>query len=219
MRMKDPKNDRVEQYKVPVSPSNASFNRSKYHSDGIQRLARTVTLGILSVHAMKQLATQLFCFVSLAMLQACTSAPEKAPPPPSNAVLPSSGMPGASVGSEIALRAISLVGTPYQWGGNGPNSFDCSGLVRYVHDQLGIETPRTAAEQYEAAKPVTLNGLAPGDLLFFRTKGKGRAISHVAIYAGEGRFVHAPQTGRTVELRMLDDEFYASRFVGAGRLF
>lgn len=126
-------------------------------------------------------------------------------------------MPGASIGSEIALRAISLLGAPYKWGGVGPSSFDCSGLVHYVHEQLGIEVPRTAAEQYAAAKHIDLSRLAPGDLLFFRING--RRISHVAIYAGEGRFVHAPQTGRPVELRMLDDEFYSPRLAGAGRLF
>ena len=115
------------------------------------------------------------------------------------------------------MRALSLLGAPYKWGGAGPANFDCSGLVQYVHDQLGIATPRTAAEQYKEAEPVTLNALAPGDLLFFRISG--RRISHVAIYAGEGRFIHAPQTGRPVELRTLDDEFYAPRLAGAGRLF
>ena len=115
------------------------------------------------------------------------------------------------------MRAISLLGAPYKWGGSGPKNFDCSGLVRYVHDQLGISTPRTAAEQFSAAKPVSMNRLSPGDLLFFRIKG-GR-VSHVAIYTGEGRFIHAPQTGRPVELRTLDDEYYAPRLAGAGRLF
>jgi cell wall-associated NlpC family hydrolase len=120
------------------------------------------------------------------------------------------------VGSEVAMRAISLLGAPYEWGGSGPTSFDCSGLVRFIHDQLGIAAPRTAAEQFSAATPVDLDRIEPGDLLFFRIQGR---VSHVAIYAGEGRFVHAPQTGRSVELRTLDDEFYRPRLVGAGRLF
>jgi len=115
------------------------------------------------------------------------------------------------------MRAISLLGAPYEWGGSGPTSFDCSGLVRFVHDQLGIETPRTAAEQYSASTPVNLGRIVPGDLLFFRTSG--RRISHVAIYTGEGRFIHAPQAGRPVELRTLDDEYYAPRLAGAGRMF
>lgn len=122
-----------------------------------------------------------------------------------------------SAGSEIAIRAISLLGAPYKFGGNGPKVFDCSGLVRFVHEEIGIEVPRTAAEQYRAAVPVKLNDLEPGDLLFFRISGK--RISHVAIYAGSGRFVHAPQTGRPIELRALDDGYYLPRLVGAGRLF
>jgi cell wall-associated NlpC family hydrolase len=122
-----------------------------------------------------------------------------------------------SLGSEIVVRAIALVGTPYQFGGNGPDAFDCSGLVRFVHNELGIDVPRTAAEQFRAAMAVELEQLEPGDLLFFRTQGTG--VSHVAIYAGSGRFVHAPQTGRTIELRALDDSYFRPRLVGAGRLF
>lgn len=139
-----------------------------------------------------------------------------APSSPASTVLRPPLAPPTSVGNEVAIRAISLLGAPYRWGGNGPTSFDCSGLVRFIHDQLGIFAPRTAAEQYSAATPVALNHLEPGDLLFFRIKGR---ISHVAIYTGEGRFVHAPQTGRPVELRTLDDDFYRPRLAGAGRLF
>ena len=138
------------------------------------------------------------------------------PSAPAEPILPPATAP-TSVGNEVAIRAISLLGAPYEWGGNGPTTFDCSGLVRFIHDQLGIFVPRTAAEQYSAAKPVEVHNLAPGDLLFFRIKG--RNISHVAIYTGEGRFVHAPQTGRPVELRTLDDGFYRPRLAGAGRLF
>ena len=122
-----------------------------------------------------------------------------------------------TVGSEIAMRALSLLGAPYRYGADGPDAFDCSGLVRYIHSQVGIATPRTAAEQFSAAQPVRLSGLTPGDLLFFKIDG--RRVSHVAIYAGEGRFIHAPQTGRPVELRTLDDEYYRPRLAGAGRLF
>lgn len=149
-------------------------------------------------------------------LQGCAvPQPYVAPTPTASTVQPPVA-PATTVGNEVAIRAISLLGAPYEWGGNGPTTFDCSGLVRFIHDQLGIFVPRTAAEQYSAATPVKLNDLEPGDLLFFRIKGR---ISHVAIYTGEGRFVHAPQTGRPVELRMLDDDFYRPRLAGAGRLF
>ena len=150
------------------------------------------------------------------MLQGCASTARDIARPASRTVS-RAFTPPAAIGDEIALRAISLLGAPYIYGGSGPSAFDCSGLVRFVHDQLGIAVPRTAAEQYSAAKPVDLRGLEPGDLLFFRTRG--RRVSHVAIYTGEGRFIHAPQTGRPVEFRELDDEYYRQRLAGAGRLF
>lgn len=121
-----------------------------------------------------------------------------------------------SVGSEIVIRAISLLGAPYKWGGSGPTAFDCSGLVHFIHTELGIEVPRTAEEQYRAATRVDVDELEPGDLLFFRIRGK--RVSHVAIYAGSGRFVHAPQTGRPIELRPLDG-YYRPRLAAAGRFF
>jgi murein DD-endopeptidase len=164
---------------------------------------------------MKSCSTQFIgCLVLALLLQGCSSAPPQARMPPvASAPAPASH----PLGNEIAMRAISLLGAPYKWGGSGPTSFDCSGLVRFVHDQIGIQTPRTAAEQFSAARRVNVKNIAPGDLLFFRINGS--RISHVAIYAGEGRFVHAPQTGRPVELRTLDDEFYAPRLAGAGRMF
>lgn len=122
-----------------------------------------------------------------------------------------------SLGDEIALRAIAQVGTHYRYGGADLNGFDCSGLVYYIHRELGLSTPRTAAEQYAASTPVNVRRLMPGDLLFFRT-GKRARVSHVGIYAGGGRFVHAPQTGKLIELRDLSDEYYAPRLIGAGRL-
>jgi cell wall-associated NlpC family hydrolase len=177
-------------------------------------------------------SSQLFCLAYVAwglMLQGCASAPPVYPSvPQSKLVLPAPGiietpMPTpqsvaeASVGSEIVIRAVALLGSPYKWGGSGPLAFDCSGLVRYLHHEVGIEVPRTALEQYMASTPVSTAKLEPGDLLFFRTRG--RNVSHVAIYAGSGRFVHAPQTGRSIELGTLDDGYYGARFVAAGRLF
>jgi len=164
------------------------------------------------------------------LLQACASAPSPVESPPLNDVAlppadsiqaaplpPPQTAAGTSLGSEVVIRAIAMVGVPYRFGGSDPDGFDCSGLVQYVYEELGIEVPRTAAEQYRAAAPVKLENIEPGDLLFFRTHGK--RISHVAIYAGSGRFVHAPQTGRLIELRSLDDDYYRPRLAGVGRLF
>ena len=149
-------------------------------------------------------------------LQGCSIDPYRPPQPPPT-TWGSTPAPEPSVGDDIALRAISLLGKPYVWGGADLTGFDCSGLVRFIYDQVGIPVPRTAAEQFSAAKPIEIAGLKPGDLLFFRTQGQ--RISHVAIYTGEGRFVHAPRAGQPVEFRMLDDEYYRAHLAGAGRLF
>lgn len=127
-------------------------------------------------------------------------------------------LPLGSLGEEIALRAIALVGKPYRYGGADLHGFDCSGLVYFIHQALGVEVPRTAADQQVRAMPVRREDLAPGDLLFFRT-GRGPRISHVGIYVGEQRFVHAPQSGQRIELREVDDDYYRKRLVSAGRLY
>jgi murein DD-endopeptidase len=163
----------------------------------------------------------------LVLLQACDIAPYQ-PITPQPIVVPGPGVVEThlpeptsdykqDVGSEIVFRAISLLGAPYKWGASGPNAFDCSGLVQFVHNELGIDVPRTAEEQFKAAERVEVEDLEPGDLLFFKIRG--RKISHVAIYAGSGRFVHAPQTGRPIELRPLNDGYYRPRLAAAGRLF
>jgi hypothetical protein len=119
------------------------------------------------------------------LLQGCSIDPyQPAPPPPTTWRSTPAPAPLPSVGDDIAVRAISLLGKPYVWGGADLTGFDCSGLVRFIYDQVGIPVPRTAAEQFSAAKPIDLAGLKPGDLLFFRTRGQ--RISHVAIYTGGG---------------------------------
>lgn len=144
----------------------------------------------------------------LALTGACSSTPPRAPDARPEAA--------ASPGVRIAADALALLGRPYRYGGNGPEAFDCSGLVRYVHLASGIAVPRTTADQFRAARPVPREQLAAGDLLFFRIGG---SISHVGIYAGDGKFVHAPQTGRNVETRPIDDSYYRSRLAAIGRLF
>ncbi len=121
-------------------------------------------------------------------------------------------------GDEIALRAIALVGKPYRYGGADLQGFDCSGMVYFIHQALGIEVPRTAAEQQRAALSVDKSALQPGDLLFFKTTRTAR-VSHVGVYVGENRFVHAPQSGKLIELRTLDDQYYGPRLVSSGRLY
>jgi cell wall-associated NlpC family hydrolase len=121
----------------------------------------------------------------------------------------------ANAGAAALLAAQSRIGTPYRYGGSGPDAFDCSGLVAYAYRQAGVTLPRTAAQQYALARPVRRAELRPGDLVFFRWSG--REVSHVGIYAGDGLFVHAPQTGGQVRTANLDDEWYRERYAGSGR--
>jgi cell wall-associated NlpC family hydrolase len=118
-------------------------------------------------------------------------------------------------GEQIVSIARRYIGTPYRWGGDDPKGFDCSGLVYYSFDRMGRKVPRTAADQRRAAERVKRSDLEPGDLVFFRTS-KGR-VDHVGIYAGDGRFIHAPNTGKVVSYAYLDDPYYRSHFVSAGR--
>ena len=118
----------------------------------------------------------------------------------------------------VLMRAISLVGTPYRYGGNTPEGgFDCSGLVNYVfRDMLDMALPRTSRDLAALQGPRIASGqLASGDLVFF---GAGGRVSHVGIYVGEGRFVHAPNSGGTVRLDRLDGAWWRDHYTGARRL-
>ena len=118
----------------------------------------------------------------------------------------------------LLMRAISLVGTPYRYGGNTPEGgFDCSGLVNYVYrDMLDLRLPRTSRELAAVQGPrIAPERLASGDLVFF---GSGGTVSHVGIYVGEGRFVHAPSSGGTVRLDRLDGSGWWDHYSGARRL-
>ncbi|MEN1927700.1 C40 family peptidase [Luteimonas sp. MJ250] len=118
----------------------------------------------------------------------------------------------------VMMRAISLVGTPYRYGGNTPEGgFDCSGLVNYVYrDMLDLKLPRTSRDlaAYQGPK-IQPEKLATSDLVFF---GSGGSVTHVGIYIGEGRFVHAPSTGGTVRLDHLDGSYWRRNYSGAKRI-
>ena len=118
----------------------------------------------------------------------------------------------------VLMRAISLVGTPYRYGGNTPESgFDCSGLVNYVfRDMLDLRLPRTSRDLAAWQGPkIEPRQLAAADLVFF---GSGSQVTHVGIYVGEGRFVHAPSTGGTVRLDHLDGSYWRRHYSGARRV-
>lgn len=116
---------------------------------------------------------------------------------------------------EIAATAKSFIGIPYRWGGSSADKgFDCSGLTMAVYHLNGLNLPRSATEQYLAGKPVEQRRLLQGDLVFFATAG-GRKVSHVGVYAGEGKFIHAPGIGKPIRADILADRYYAARFLGA----
>jgi cell wall-associated NlpC family hydrolase len=152
---------------------------------------------------------------------ACASVP---PAPTQSSPLPElrhefvgESRPENSQGERLVRVAAGLIGTPYKFGGDTPGQgFDCSGLVFYSFDRLGFEVPRTAEDQRHAAQLVRRDELSPGDLVFFRTSA--HRADHVGIYAGEGKFIHSPHAGAVVSYAYLDDPYYRSHFVSAGRL-
>lgn len=149
---------------------------------------------------------------SLCLLAGCGSLPRV--PPTANAPAPDSAR-----ANEVLFGAMNLVGTPYHYGGNTPDTgFDCSGLAGYVYRTgAGISLPRTVSAI--DAMPVPAVGqdeLAAGDLLIFAT-GRGRRPDHTGIYVGQQRFVHAPSRGGTVRLDRLDEPYWQGSFLRGKR--
>ncbi len=153
-----------------------------------------------------------------ALLTACAS---KAPPPaPAKQVVFRPATNFSPAADDVLFRVLGLVGTPYRWGGNTPDSgFDCSGLINFVYrDMTGIKLPRSTREMISMRAPsVPVQALQTGDLVFFATSG-GRTVSHAGIYVGEGRFVHAPRTGGTVRLDSLQNSYWQRAYLDAKRV-
>lgn len=127
--------------------------------------------------------------------------------------------PASSTSSVQAVLnlAYSKIGCPYVWGAEGPNSFDCSGFTSYVfRNAAGVSLPRTSSAQSGYGMTVSKSNLQAGDLVFFNTSGKG--VSHVGIYVGGGKMVHAPSSGKTVSVTSINSSYYSSRFVTAKRV-
>ncbi len=144
----------------------------------------------------------------------CSTPPRTGTPSPS---LRAEG-PYNSVRNDLALFAMSLLDMPYRSGGRGPaTGFDCSGLVAHIYREGGgIAIRGTSAELGRQSRPIDRSALLPGDLVFFNTLGARH--SHVGVYVGQGKFIHAsnPRTG--VRLDQLSNRYYAQRFEGAHRL-
>jgi cell wall-associated NlpC family hydrolase len=124
----------------------------------------------------------------------------------------------ASNAQELVVRALSFVGVNYRHGGETPETgFDCSGLVRHVfRESLGLLLPRTSRDISRVGETVQRDELQPGDLVFFNTLRRG--FSHVGIYLGEDRFVHAPARGGEVRIEDMRKSYWVKRFNGARRI-
>ncbi|MBM3271534.1 MAG: C40 family peptidase, partial [Candidatus Sericytochromatia bacterium] len=124
---------------------------------------------------------------------------------------------GNGKGADAAKDVLTWLGTPYVFGGNGRNGVDCSGLVQQVYKKLGVNLPRTAAEQATAGQEVPKDQLQPGDLVYFKGTYKP-GVSHIGIYLGDGKFAHAPKTGDVVKVSNLNDAYYQQHWGGARRV-
>ena len=124
----------------------------------------------------------------------------------------------ADLRQELVALAMKLRDVRYVRGGRSPSTgFDCSGFVRYVFAHaIGLRLPANSARQFRAGIKVRRDDMQPGDLVFFHTRGKKR-ISHVGIYLDNGRFIHSPSAGKSVEVSSLDEAYWAKRFAGARR--
>lgn len=128
----------------------------------------------------------------------------------------SAPQPSAS-GSQILAKAQQYLGAPYVYGGASPSGFDCSGFVYYVLKELGYSPYRTPADQYKMGTAVSKSNLQPGDIVFFaNTYASG--ISHVGIYAGDGQFIHAPNSRSVVSYSSLTSGYWSDHYYGARRM-
>lgn len=169
-----------------------------------------------------RIAPRVLLLAGLALLAACGGGHSTRSTPPAASApaqhWPSNTPADPQAANSVLMRAIGLVGTPYRYGGNTPESgFDCSGLVAYVYrEMLDLKLPRTSRELAAVQGPkIAPERLTTGDLVFFGTRGN---VSHVGIYVGEGRFVHAPSTGGTVRLDALGGPYWKDHYTGAKRV-
>lgn len=127
------------------------------------------------------------------------------------------GNRSSAAGLAAAQTAKKYIGTPYAYGGRSPKGFDCSGLTLYVYDRHGVKLPRSSSKQAKAGRMVRKRNLMPGDLVFFSTGKRGR-VSHVGIYIGDGKFIHAPSQGKKVCAASLNDKYYKKTYHSARRV-
>lgn len=121
-----------------------------------------------------------------------------------------------NVADTLLKKAKTFIGTPYRFGGNTPSGFDCSGFMQYVFKNVGVSLPRNSRDMATVGNHVRRDALQIGDMVFFAHNGT--TISHVGMYVGEDRFIHAPSSGKSVEITNLNSNYWKSRYITARRV-
>jgi cell wall-associated NlpC family hydrolase len=198
-------------------PRRAAFGLRRFFSNRVSSRAMLLSLGIL----LGSLSTAAYS----ANTDAIDPASLTTPPPPHATPLErieknlrDFGQKARDTAAEITSTALGLVGVDYKFGGNTPDTgLDCSGFVRYVFQQAtGISLPRSSKEQAKVGQSIDKTQLQPGDLVFFNTRRF--QFSHVGVYLGDNRFVHAPSRGGSVEVVNLDNRYWQKAYNGARRV-
>ena len=153
------------------------------------------------------------------LLSACSSAPPPAPYHARSGQYGLSHLQADGASREILMYTLSLLDVDYHFGGANPEAgLDCSGLVSYIYyNAVGVRLPHNAASIAGLARPISTDNLRVGDLVFFNTLN--RHFSHMGIYIGDGKFVHAPHTNSSIRVDRLDNHYFAAHFDGARTLF
>jgi cell wall-associated NlpC family hydrolase len=173
------------------------------------------------LHLTPRLAMQLFVVLTLAAASVCSRAADTVPQfDPIARLVAEKADKALAAGQDMVLTAMGFLGVPYRRGGASETAgFDCSGFTRHIAEaSLGLLLPRRADEQASAAGLISIPRaeLKPGDLVFFNTLK--RTFSHVGIYIGEGKFIHAPRPGGEVRVEDMGFSYWARRFTGARRI-
>jgi cell wall-associated NlpC family hydrolase len=166
-------------------------------------------------------AMRLLLFLLVALTSACAGTQRPAPPPASFGTIGSfsSGRvpdPAADPGLVALDEARKMLGVAYRYGGSDPRGFDCSGLVGYTFSRAGVALPRTSRDIFRSSQLINPQDMQPGDLVFFTISAQ--KVSHVGIYAGDDRFIHAPSSGKGVGYASLGDSYWSRRLFAVGRI-
>ena len=155
--------------------------------------------------------------LSLLLLAACSGPGTR--PPASTETIAQAPRPVSEKGNEVVMYALGLIDTGYRFGGKNPQAgLDCSGMVSHIYDvAAGLKVQGSAADIAKKSRPIERESLRPGDLVFFNTRNQ--AFSHVGIFIGDARFVHAPSSNGKVRIDRLGDRYYAQRYEAARTFF